>query len=98
MWTEDQASPAVDLLRLRGCYQKCPLIQWLGQRFDYVCETPAIVNMEKQDIVICISKRVCSQVLHQVWGKSVAISYRTKHSTPDLVRRKKPERNNPVIR
>lgn len=47
----------------QGCYQKCPLIQWLGQRFDYVCETPAIVNMEKQDIVICISKRAPRAIL-----------------------------------
>lgn len=40
-----------------GCYQKCPLVQWLG-KFDYVCETPTVENIAKQDIVICMSRRV----------------------------------------
>jgi FkbM family methyltransferase len=46
----------------QGCYQKCPLVQWLGQKFDYVCETPAIENIARQDIVICISKRAPREI------------------------------------
>ena len=43
----------------RECGQRCRLVQWLRQ-FGYLCESPENVNLESQDILICIDRRMPS--------------------------------------